>query len=155
MENCIFPLWASTEAYIILSSLPICRILREERIAREAEERRRREEEARAMAEEQRRRDEAKQLQEEQEAQERARAEQEESLRLQKQVGSVSVDSARESAGELLKKAPGRTGAGPPEKDFHLVRKWVNLLMQQTYIFSVAPLWSFAEKAFVVMYSQV
>lgn len=46
------------------------------------------------MAEEQRRRDEAKQLQEEKEAQERARAEQEESLRLQKQVGSLSVDSA-------------------------------------------------------------
>lgn len=67
----------------------ICRILREERTAREAEERQRREEEARAMAEEQRRRDEAKQLQEEKEAQERARAEREENLRLQKQVGSL------------------------------------------------------------------
>ncbi len=62
------------------------RILREERIAREAEERRLREEEARAMAEEQRRRDEAQRLQEEKEAQERAKAEQEENLRLQKQV---------------------------------------------------------------------
>lgn len=71
--------------------LTICRILREERIAREAEERRRREEEARAMAEEQRRRDEAKQLQEEKEAQERAKAELEENLRLQKQVGSWST----------------------------------------------------------------
>lgn len=73
--------------------LTICRILREERIAREAEERRRREEEARAMAEEQRRRDEAKQLQEEKEAQERAKAELEESIRLQKQVGSWSTQN--------------------------------------------------------------
>lgn len=62
------------------------RVQREERIAREAEERQRREEEARAMAEEQRRRDEEQRLQEEKEAQERAKAEQEESLRLQKQV---------------------------------------------------------------------
>lgn len=66
--------------------LKLFRILREERIAREAEERQRREEEARAMAEEQRRRDKAQRLQEEQEAQERAKAEQEENLRLQKQV---------------------------------------------------------------------
>lgn len=48
-------------------------------MAREAEERRRREEEARFMAEQQR-------LREEKEAQERARAEQEENERLQRQV---------------------------------------------------------------------
>lgn len=66
-----------------------CRLLREERIAREAEERQRREEEARAMAEEQRRRDEAQRLQDEKEAQERAKAEQEENIRLQKQVESL------------------------------------------------------------------
>lgn len=66
----------------------LCRLLREERIAREAVERQRREEEARAMAEEQRRRDEAQRLQEEQEAEERAKAEQEENMRLQKQVQS-------------------------------------------------------------------
>lgn len=77
---------------LILSLIPnLRRILREERIAREAEERQRREEEARAMAEEQRRRDEAQRLQEEKEAQERAKAEQEESLRLQKQVRSLST----------------------------------------------------------------
>ncbi len=71
----------------ILNFMPkLCRILREERKVREAEERQRREEEARAMAEEQRRRDEAQRLQEEKEAQERAKAEQEENLRLQKQV---------------------------------------------------------------------
>lgn len=65
---------------------PIFRILREERLARETEERHRREEEARAMAEEQQRRDEAQRIEEEKEAQERAKAEQEENLRLQKQV---------------------------------------------------------------------
>lgn len=43
------------------------------------------------MAEEQRRRDEALRLQEEKEAQEKAKAEQEESLRLQKQVCSLST----------------------------------------------------------------
>lgn len=64
----------------------LCRILKEERIAREAEERRLREEEARAMAEEQRKRDEAQRLQEEKEAEEKAKAEQEENIRLQKQV---------------------------------------------------------------------
>lgn len=57
-----------------------CRMLREEAVARDAEERRRREEEARFMAEQQR-------LREEKEAQERARAEQEENERLQRQVG--------------------------------------------------------------------
>lgn len=66
----------------------LCRLLREERIAREAEERQRREEEARAMAEEQRQQDEARRLQEEKEARERAKAEQEETVRLQKQVRS-------------------------------------------------------------------
>lgn len=69
------------------------RILREERIAREAEERGRREEEARSMAEEQRKRDEAQRLQEEKEAQERAKAEQEENLRLLKQVCRLSAPS--------------------------------------------------------------
>lgn len=64
----------------------VSRILRGERIAREAEERQRREEEARAMAEEQRKRDEIQRLQEDKEAEERAKAEQEENLRLQKQV---------------------------------------------------------------------
>lgn len=67
----------------------LCRLLREERIAREAKERQCREEEARAMAEEQRRRDEAQHLQEEEEAQERAKVEQEENIRLQKQVQSL------------------------------------------------------------------
>lgn len=69
----------------------IVRILREERIAREAEERHLRELEACAMAEEQRRRDEARRLQEEKEAEERAKAEEEENLLLQKQVG-ISED---------------------------------------------------------------
>ena len=55
-------------------------------MAREAEERRCREEEAQVMAEEQRARDQERLLQEEKEAQERARAEQEENIRLQKQV---------------------------------------------------------------------
>ncbi len=77
------PLW---KVLILHVMSKLCRILREERIAREAEERQRREEEARAMAEEQRKRDEAQRLQEEKEAEERARAEQEENLRLQKQV---------------------------------------------------------------------
>lgn len=58
---------------------------------KEAEERRRREEEARIMAEEQRKRDEAQRMQEEKEAQERAKAEQEENLRLQKQVRLLST----------------------------------------------------------------
>lgn len=75
----------------------LCRILREERIAREAEERQRREEEARTMAEEQRRRDEAQRLQEEKEAQERAKAEQEENIRLQKQVRSLSMPHTKEA----------------------------------------------------------
>lgn len=81
---------------ILISSLipNLCRILREERIAREAEERQRREEEARAMAEEQRRRDEAQRIQDEKEAQERAKAEQEENLRLQKQVQARCQHSA-------------------------------------------------------------
>lgn len=51
-------------------------------MAREVEERRRREEEARFMAEQQR-------LREEKEAQERARAEQEENERLQRQVSQT------------------------------------------------------------------
>lgn len=76
----------STQMLILSLMLNQFRILREERIAREAEERQRREEEARAMAEEQRRRDEELRLKDEKEAQERAKAEQEENLRLQKQV---------------------------------------------------------------------
>lgn len=55
-------------------------------MAREAEERKHRDEEARFMAEQQRLRDEAQRAQEEKEAQERARAEQEENERLQRQV---------------------------------------------------------------------
>lgn len=51
------------------------------------------------MAEEQRRRDEALRLQEEKEAQERAKAEQEESLRLQKQVCSLSMPLWAKRAG--------------------------------------------------------
>lgn len=58
-------------------------------MAREAEERKRREEEARFMAEQQRQRDEAQRAEEEKEAQERAQAEQEENERLQKQVRSL------------------------------------------------------------------
>lgn len=60
-----------------------CRILREEAMAREVEERKRREEEARFMAEQQR-------VREEKEEMERARAEQEENQRLQRQVSSRS-----------------------------------------------------------------
>lgn len=55
-------------------------------MAREAEERKRREEEAQFMAEQQRLRDEAQRAEQEKEAQERARAEQEENERLQKQA---------------------------------------------------------------------
>lgn len=55
-------------------------------MAREAEERKRREEEARFMAEQQRLRDEVQRAEEEKEAQRRAKAEQEENERLQKQV---------------------------------------------------------------------
>jgi len=67
----------------------LLRVLREEAMAREAEERKRREEEARFMAEQQRLRDEAQQAEEEKEAQERAKAEQEENARLQKQVSET------------------------------------------------------------------
>lgn len=55
-------------------------------MAREAEERKGREEEARFMAEQQRLRDEAQRIEEEKEAQERAKAEQEENEKLQRQV---------------------------------------------------------------------
>ena len=68
----------------------VSRVLRVERVAREAEERLLREEEARTMAEEQRKRDEVQRLQDEKEAEERAQAEQEENLRLQKQVWGSS-----------------------------------------------------------------
>ncbi|XP_051927378.1 MAP7 domain-containing protein 1-like isoform X2 [Hippocampus zosterae] len=73
------------------------RILREEAMARDAEERKRREEEARFMAEQQRLRDEAQQAEEEKEAKERARAEQEENDRLQKQREEAEA-KAREEA---------------------------------------------------------
>ncbi|XP_061771106.1 MAP7 domain-containing protein 1a isoform X4 [Nerophis ophidion] len=73
------------------------RILREERLAREAEDQRRREEEALAMAQEQQRRDQARRLQEEKEAEERARAEHQENLRLQKQKEEAEA-KAREEA---------------------------------------------------------
>lgn len=72
-------------------------------MAREAEERNRREEEARFMAEQQRPRDEVQRLQEEKEIQQRAKAEQEENQRLQRQVSlhqevfPVSPDSCRSS----------------------------------------------------------
>ncbi|XP_067351922.1 MAP7 domain-containing protein 1-like isoform X3 [Channa argus] len=73
------------------------RILREEAMAREAEERKRREEEARFMAEQQRLRDEAQRAQEQKEAVERAKAEQEENERLQRQREEVEA-KAREEA---------------------------------------------------------
>ncbi|KAM8884337.1 uncharacterized protein ACB058_000545 isoform 6-T6 [Synchiropus picturatus] len=73
------------------------RILREEAMAREAEERKRREEEARFMAEQQRLRDEAQQAQEKKEAQERAKAEQEENDRQQK-LREEAEAKAREEA---------------------------------------------------------
>ncbi|XP_053718615.1 MAP7 domain-containing protein 1-like isoform X7 [Synchiropus splendidus] len=73
------------------------RILREEAMAREAEERKRREEEARFMAEQQRLRDEAQRAQEEKEAQERAKAEQEENDRQQK-LREEAEAKAREEA---------------------------------------------------------
>lgn len=66
-------------------------------MAREAEERKRREEEARFMAEQQRLRDEAQRVQEEKEAQERAKAEQEENEKLQKQREEAEA-KAREEA---------------------------------------------------------
>lgn len=66
-------------------------------MAREAEERKRREEEARFMAEQQRLQDEAKRAQEEKEAQERAQAEQEENERLQRQREEAEA-KAREEA---------------------------------------------------------
>lgn len=58
-------------------------------MAREAEERKRREEEAQFMAEQQRLRDEAQRAEQEKEAQERAKAEQEENERLQKQASDL------------------------------------------------------------------
>nr|XP_061814581.1 MAP7 domain-containing protein 1-like isoform X5 [Nerophis lumbriciformis] len=73
------------------------RILREERLAREAEDQRRREQEALAMAQEQQKRDEARRLQEEKEAEERAKAEHQENLRLQKQKEEAEA-KAREEA---------------------------------------------------------
>ncbi|KAG7219386.1 hypothetical protein INR49_002818 [Caranx melampygus] len=73
------------------------RLLREEAMAREAEERQRREEEAQFMAEQQRLRDEAQREEEEKEAQEKARAEQEESDRLQRQRDEAEA-KAREEA---------------------------------------------------------
>ncbi|XP_061814581.2 MAP7 domain-containing protein 1a isoform X5 [Nerophis lumbriciformis] len=73
------------------------RILREERLAREAEDQRRREQEALAMAQEQQKRDEARRLQEEKEAEERAEAEHQENLRLQKQKEEAEA-KAREEA---------------------------------------------------------
>ncbi|XP_008299747.1 MAP7 domain-containing protein 1b [Stegastes partitus] len=74
-----------------------CRALREEAMAREAEERKRREEEARFMAEQQRLRDDAQRAQEEKEAQQRAKAEQEEADRLQRQREEAEA-KAREEA---------------------------------------------------------
>lgn len=73
------------------------RVLREEAMAREAEERKRREEEARFMAEQQRLRDEAQRAQDEKEAEEKAKAEQEEADRLQRQREEAEA-KAREEA---------------------------------------------------------
>ncbi|XP_037641560.1 MAP7 domain-containing protein 1a isoform X2 [Sebastes umbrosus] len=80
------------------------RVLREERIVREAEESRLREEEARAMAEEQRKRDEAQRLLDEKEAQERAVAEQEENLRLQKQKEEAEAKAREEAEKQRLER---------------------------------------------------
>uniref|UniRef100_A0A3Q4BFG2 Uncharacterized protein n=1 Tax=Mola mola TaxID=94237 RepID=A0A3Q4BFG2_MOLML len=80
------------------------RILREEAMAREAEERKRREEEARFMAEQQRQRDEAQRAEEEKEAQERARAEQEENERLQKQREEAEAKAREEAERQRLER---------------------------------------------------
>lgn len=66
-------------------------------MAREAEERKRREEEAQFMAEQQRLRDEAQRAEQEKEAQERAKAEQEENDRLQKQASDFRFAGASSS----------------------------------------------------------
>lgn len=72
-------------------------------MARDAEERKRREEEARFMEEQQRLRDEAQRAEEEEEAQRRAKAEQEENQRLQRQVsGWESSRSSRSCHPGLL-----------------------------------------------------
>lgn len=79
-------------------------MLREEAMAREAEERKRREEEARFMAEQQRLRDEAQKAQEEKEAQERAKAEQEENERLQKQREEAEAKAREEAERQRLER---------------------------------------------------
>uniref|UniRef100_G3NDL5 MAP7 domain containing 1b n=1 Tax=Gasterosteus aculeatus aculeatus TaxID=481459 RepID=G3NDL5_GASAC len=80
------------------------KILREEAMAREVEERKCREEEARFMAEQQRLRDEAQQAQEEKEAQERATAEQEENERLQKQREEAEAKAREEAERQRLER---------------------------------------------------
>lgn len=73
-------------------------------MAREAEERKRREEEARFMAEQQRLRDENQRAQEEKEAQERARAEQEENERLQRQREEAEAKAREEAERQRLER---------------------------------------------------
>nr|XP_020453316.1 MAP7 domain-containing protein 1-like isoform X6 [Monopterus albus] len=80
------------------------RILREEAMAREAEERKRREEEARFMAEQQHLRDEAQRAQEEKEAQQRAKAEQEENERLQRQREEAEAKAREEAERQRLER---------------------------------------------------
>ncbi|KAL6099493.1 map7d1 [Pungitius sinensis] len=80
------------------------KILREEAMAREVEERKCREEEARFMAEQQRLRDEAQQAEEEKEAQERATAEQEENERLQKQREEAEAKAREEAERQRLER---------------------------------------------------
>lgn len=89
-------------------------------MAREAEERKRREEEAKFMAEQQRLRDDAQREQEEKEAQERARAEQEENERQQKQVGHLERELYFIDVGVKFQvRRHGRT------KDYELdINKW-------------------------------
>lgn len=73
-------------------------------MAREAEERKRREEEAQFMAEQQRLRDEAQRAEQEKEAQERAKAEQEENERLQKQREEAEAKAREEAERQRLER---------------------------------------------------
>ncbi|KAK5604978.1 hypothetical protein CRENBAI_004701 [Crenichthys baileyi] len=80
------------------------RVLREEAMAREAEERKHRKEEARFMAEQQRLRDEAQRAEEEIEAQRRAKAEQEENERLQRQREEAEAKTREEAERQRIER---------------------------------------------------
>ncbi|XP_047239433.1 MAP7 domain-containing protein 1-like isoform X3 [Girardinichthys multiradiatus] len=80
------------------------RVLREEAMAREAEERKHRKEEARFMAEQQRLRDEAQRAEEEMEAQRRAKEEQEENERLQRQREEAEAKTREEAERQRIER---------------------------------------------------